>query len=245
MDDVLDAVIELLAAGDHAAADALAGPAGHAFADAPGSHPPRPGLVYDPGDHHYHRPGGGAIDPDAHTPPGRLPEPPVRVNKAAPDVTSGVEHELAADPAAADPGTLGRVRAGLKAAHDAVATWLVKHQDRLDALGSLLGGYFDTPGDLAKFGYVPATSGPVATAEHPADPLKQMGSPVGTHLAVKAASAVLARAFVWLKNRTRTHADGTPDVAAMLADLFTQVNAAFGLPPVSEGAVAAAVAKLG
>ena len=202
----------------------------------PGTHPPRPGLVYDRDDHHWHRPDTGEKHP--HIPSGHVPaiERHERLTDgnidAIHDVAGRIAHELAPDVHSAGP--FAKVK---DAAITGIARgylFLLKHHDTLDKIGSALGAVIDLPSDLRKFGYEPTTAGTGSGTT--SDPIRQhLG--IGTHLATTLASKTIVAAWGLAKKLAgkKTFAEGDKgkpwldNATELIAGLMGEVNAAYGL----------------
>lgn len=127
-----------------------------------------------------------------------------------------------------------------------------KFNPALAGVGEFLKAVGDEPDDMRKFGYNPVSAGNEQQQIH--DPLKA-ATGVSTHLAMSIGSKVLAKAFVWLKNRNKAAAGDAVKMAAadvselagLLAQLYDEVNKAAGVeaPPHDPAAVEQALAAAG
>ncbi len=244
--------------------------AGQTFARSPASFsapgpPPRPGLVWKESTHRWanphsgeeHEHSGARVAGDVSAQPASQQQPAEHEPAAreaaraiAADLTAGMP-ELRADPTlratVADLALTAAARA-YKVALD------VTHSKWTHRLAELLGAYFDTPADLAKFGYNPTNTAQTARPVH--DPVRdalvaELGVGLSGHLMAKIASAVVVKALYFLNAklagapaRMSTEGDWVTGIAGLLADLFDTINESVGLPPVNRAAVLGAVQRL-
>ena len=241
---------------------------GTAFsADHPGSHPPHPGLVFNPQDHHYHKPG----EPGT---PASVPAPP------EPDDGDDVDHANPFFDAATDPllqdlpeGEAKQTLIGkLKSVSEGIAARLVNSSFLIHKLSGVLGSILDNPDDMKKFGYNPTLT---AQTDRGAtnDPMSaQLG--ISTHFVTGIAAKMLGKAITfakrklkgqtpekahqdWLSKNPQATATQFDAFAAMdrvdeavefLAPVFEQVNQACGLDPqngIDRARIRAGVESLG
>ena len=188
--------------------------------------PPRPGWVWDESRKHWV---SSKTDPGSADVRTSAPEHP-----DAEHVLSGL-HDLVgaiAPKAAAKSGLMHRIGDAAITAAASVNSFLLRHHDQLDAIGSVLGAVLDMPADLKKFGYEPTASGVTLTGT--SDALRAHAG-IGTHLACTIASHVLAKALTWARGRMRgeslesTGGAWGYELAETMHDLFVKVNAALGL----------------
>lgn len=200
--------------------------------EAPGP-PPRPGLVWndstsrwrnpETGDEHGHGGAGGAHagTPDAH--------PLAQESPPAAAVDGVVAGSL---PGGAPAGLVAKVREKVAKVMTRLAVLAYDaalHSPQiLDAVGLVA----DTPEDMGKIGYNPATAG--NEAHHVAD-LKDFGSPLTTYQTVNLVTKLLPAAIAWVKSKLGGKAEGLAESEGMTpADLLAAMLAVlaeeFGLP---------------
>lgn len=103
----------------------------------------------------------------------------------------------------------------------------------IEAAGMLI----DTPDDLKKLGYNPATAG--SDSQRVADPLKDAGIPLTTYQAVNLMTTVLPAAIAWAKGKMsggRSEGDSIEQLAELLHQMLKVMAEEFGLnePPDAE-----------
>lgn len=96
------------------------------------------------------------------------------------------------------------------------------------------GMLIDTPDDLKKLGYNPATAG--SDSQRVADPLKDSGIPLTTYQAVNLVTTVLPAAIAWVKGKIKggqSESDDLEALAELLHQMFAAIAEEFGLtaPP--------------
>lgn len=208
---------------------------------ASGTHPPPgTGWIFDKSIHHWvkrNKKGGIVEKHPGIINKGREDITPEHLAPEHPDaehVLSGL-HDLVgaiAPKAAAKSGLMHRIGDAAITAAASVNSFLLRHHDQLDAIGSVLGAVLDMPADLKKFGYEPTASGVTLTGT--SDALRAHAG-IGTHLACTIASHVLAKALTWARGRMRgeslesTGGAWGYELAETMHDLFVKVNAALGL----------------
>jgi hypothetical protein len=140
-----------------------------------------------------------------------------------------------------NPGLMAKLGDALLTAAAKVHLKLTAMTPAMLKAADVLGGVFDTPDDLKKFGYAPTMSAGTASADSSAsaDPMRAHVG-ISTHLACTIASHVLAKAVVWASKKkggmTEAEDDGLAGWADLVAEVFAAVNAALG----TEGAPDAA-----
>lgn len=188
------------------------------------------GTITDSAGRQRHYADGKEIAAPQQQPSSSTPTP---NQSLAPADAKALTDSLATDlpEAAKDPSVWAKVK-------DAALTAAAKVHRRLLAMTpaglaamDILGAVLDTPDDLKKFGYNPSLSSGVSAtdAAKGADPLAtHLG--VSTHFASTVITKVLSHAVAWAKGRRQSgEADGMPEVAELLAELFAEVHTALGV----------------
>lgn len=164
-------------------------------------------------------------------------------------VTAGLEEKIAAahPEEAKKPGLIAKAKdLAITAAAKGYMS-LVNLTPAAMKVMSVLGDVFDTPQDLAKFGYNPTVSSGTANTVT-ADPMKA-ATGISTHLAMTIASHVLAKGVTWAKGRfgktESEEGDGIMEAAAAIRDCLAAIAAELGLPEPPDAKVFAdAIARI-
>ena len=223
------------------------------------SSPPFPGAVLKevrPGIHRWTKP--HSSEHHATLPHGHLPIPLAHATHhehLTPDVVHSIHdsgdriaREVAeANPeSAGKPGVLGKLHDLAIGGLARLNLFLLKHHDKIQAVGSILDAALDTPGDMKRFGYNPAVSGGTATGEanKSIDPMQVLtrsidpDAGVSSHLAATIASYVLPRAWKLAKHlgnglkKAQGFAAGSAtidDATDLMVEMFEELNATYGL----------------
>lgn len=150
-------------------------------ADAPGSHPPHPGLVYNPADHHYHKSGvTGGSDPSTGNPA------PMAVAALSPIDDFPAE--------SADPTLWGKITDFASSALTHVNLFLVAHESELARVGNLIDLAITTPEDMKRNGFLNA-AGLSGTAGHDTPDSFQLATGIPGHVAAKVLATVLVKGW--------------------------------------------------
>lgn len=164
-------------------------------------------------------------------------------------VTAGLEEKIAAahPEEAKKPGLIAKAKdLAITAAAKGYMS-LVSLTPAAMKVMSVLGDVFDTPQDLAKFGYNPTVSSGTANTVT-ADPVKA-ATGISTHLAMTIASHVLAKGVTWAKGRfgktESEEGDGIMEAATAIRDCLAAIAAELGLPEPPDAKVFAdAIARI-
>lgn len=125
-----------------------------------------------------------------------------RTSPAADD-HAGLAAALKGHPHASRPGFVARVKAKLARAATRVGVLIHEASLRSPQILEAVGALIDTPDDMKKLGYNPATAG---TGQHHVADLKDFG-PLTTYQAVNLGSMVLAKAYLWAKSKLKGRAE--------------------------------------